>query len=120
MNNGIVHEGCASCINVEKSGMHSYRQYFDDIVRDEELEIDIDEPNKLYYADLRITNKCNLRCRMCVPQSSVLVAHDMKKIGHNVSDEELNIAPAKDFDLLIDELEDKIKDLDDISRWMRK
>jgi MoaA/NifB/PqqE/SkfB family radical SAM enzyme len=111
MNNGIVHHGCASCINIEKSGMHSYRQYFDDIVRDEELIVDINEPNKLYYADLRITNKCNLKCRMCVPQSSVLVAHDMKKIGQYVSDEELNITPAKDFDLLVQELEDKIKDL---------
>jgi MoaA/NifB/PqqE/SkfB family radical SAM enzyme len=111
MMSGVVHNGCASCINAEKNGMHSYRQYFDDIVKDENILIDLDDKNDIYYVDLRITNKCNLRCRMCVPQSSILLAQDMKKLGFNVSDEELKNEPAKDFDVLISELGPKLDNL---------
>ena len=111
MLSGIVHTGCADCINAEKNGMHSYRQYFDDIVRDENILVDLQGKNDIYYVDLRITNKCNLRCRMCVPQSSILLARDMKELGYNVSPEELRNAPAKDFDSLISELGPKLDNL---------
>lgn len=104
MLSGIVHTGCVDCINAEKNGMHSYRQYFEDIVRDENILVDIQGKNDIHYVDLRITNKCNLRCRMCVPQSSILLAQDMKKLGYNVSENELKNEPAKDFDSLISEL----------------
>jgi len=111
MLSGIIHPGCSDCINVEKNGMHSYRQYFDDIVRDENILIDLQGKNGIHYVDLRITNKCNLKCRMCVPQSSILLAHDMKKLGLDVSEEELNSQPAKDFETLISELGPKLDDL---------
>ena len=111
MLSGIVHTGCSDCINAEKNGMHSYRQYFDDIVRDENILVDLQGKNDIYYVDLRITNKCNLRCRMCVPQSSILLARDMKELGYNVRPEELRNAPAKDFDSLISELGPKLDNL---------
>ena len=111
MLSGIVHTGCVDCINAEKNGMHSYRQYFDDIVRDENILVDLQGKNDIHYVDLRITNKCNLRCRMCVPQSSILLARDMKELGYNVSPEELRNAPAKDFDSLISELGPKLDNL---------
>lgn len=111
MMSGIVHTGCSSCINAEKNGMHSYRQYFDDIVKDENIIVDLEDKNDIYYIDLRISNKCNLRCRMCVPQSSILMAHDMKKIGFNVSDNELVNEPAKEFENLIAELGPKLNNL---------
>jgi MoaA/NifB/PqqE/SkfB family radical SAM enzyme len=111
MLSGIVHTGCVNCINTEKNGIHSYRQYFDDIVRDESILVNLQGKNDIYYVDLRITNKCNLRCRMCVPKSSILLARDMKELGYNVSPEVLRNAPAKDFDSLISELGPKLDNL---------
>ena len=73
--------------------------------------VDLQGKNDIHYVDLRITNKCNLRCRMCVPQSSILLARDMKELGYNVSPEELRNAPAKDFDSLISELGPKLDNL---------
>ena len=67
---------CARCYMYEDLGMHSHRQDQNDRYADRLVSLagataaDGSAPLTLTSLDLRLGNTCNLRCRMCSPQSS--------------------------------------------------
>jgi MoaA/NifB/PqqE/SkfB family radical SAM enzyme len=63
--------GCASCWAEEAAGVPSFRQtYLHD--RAISAEVDVDDPHPAQPAglDLKLSNTCNLACRMCGPVAS--------------------------------------------------
>jgi radical SAM protein with 4Fe4S-binding SPASM domain len=64
MLNGEVVKQCSSCINNEKLNIESYRQRFN---RDHSKCVEYVEEDitKFHLWDVRITNLCNFKCRMC-------------------------------------------------------
>jgi hypothetical protein len=77
---------CAECFAVEDSGGTSYRHHENEefgsllpgLIRD--ARADGTAPLRLRYVDLRLGNVCNLRCRMCSPQASRLLADEFREI----------------------------------------
>lgn len=74
--------GCSTCKSIEDQGGVSHREK-----RNDEFKSMVDsalkskgEPLDVYFADLRLGNSCNLRCRMCDPLSSRPWANDWNKI----------------------------------------
>jgi len=72
MLNGIYPEACEGCYKIEQHGGKSRRQ--SELRRWGEFT----EP-KLEFIDLRLSNLCNLKCMMCYPDSSSLLAGDYTK-----------------------------------------
>lgn len=90
-----VEDFCTKCYDYEAKGIESYRQFetkewvaklgltsIDDIEK-------IDQP---YYYELRLSNKCNLMCRGCIPQHSHLIEQEFRQ--HNIVSDKL-LTPAK-------------------------
>lgn len=81
MLNEIDHEACIRCDREDASGIHSRRQYenelwqtrfnLDDAIKltNNDGSIDTEKVPVMYY-DLRFGNFCNLKCRMCGPTDS--------------------------------------------------
>ena len=70
---GIPSPHCDRCIENEKVGSHSDRLMFEQMYHDKGLILDVDTGTTLgspIDLDIRENNLCNLRCRMCSPQSS--------------------------------------------------
>lgn len=83
MKKGQWHSICSSCKNVESKGGQSDRQawlaaYPD--LKSEELPVNVD-PQSIERLDLRLGNKCNLKCRMCSPYSSSSWVEDWNQLG---------------------------------------
>jgi len=72
MLNGKYPEACEGCYKIEQHGGRSRRQV--ELRRWGEYT----EP-KLEFIDLRLSNLCNLKCMMCYPDSSSLLAADYTK-----------------------------------------
>lgn len=76
--NGMEPVECSWCWSEEQAGIQSFRQKYK--LRDfEKPKIDetnptIAPPPKIY--DLKLSNICNLKCRMCGPQASSLIAKE--------------------------------------------
>lgn len=71
---------CRQCYDVESSGSSSMRVLSN--VESDELVEEYDE-SKRYIpksVDLKINNKCNLKCRMCQPRDSHLIQNEFEKI----------------------------------------
>jgi hypothetical protein len=68
LNTGVEIKECESCWVQERSDIKSRREYKSDFYKTEKNNITI---KKL---DLRISNKCNLQCKMCVPNASDQIA----------------------------------------------
>ena len=79
---------CVHCFHQEDHGVESVRERFVDHYRRETASLikgtrpdgSIDRP-KIFYIDMALGNKCNLKCRMCGPSSSYLIGKDWKKMG---------------------------------------
>jgi len=67
--------GCIECIHNEKVGGHSRRKYYEKWDND----VDYEAPglNRIMRLDYRAGNKCNMKCRMCGPQSSSMREEEM-------------------------------------------
>lgn len=57
LDNGIKHKSCSNCWAAEKKYNHSWR--FDDSR--------IESVPNIKFVDVRLSNKCNLQCKMCQP-----------------------------------------------------
>jgi hypothetical protein len=72
---GVLHSACKSCSAYEANNMPSLREhnmYYDD----DEINTVVD----IRHVDLRLSNKCNLQCKMCNPNDSdqlVKLAHEL-------------------------------------------
>jgi len=67
--NGVAHPGCSKCNSDEELGIFSLRNYANQLHRNVS---DVD--NRVVDLELRLSNVCNLKCLMCHPISSSLVA----------------------------------------------
>lgn len=77
MLDGVTISGCETCYNNEKNGRESRRlinneTFKNHIFTSEHSELDIQ------YLDLRLSNQCNLKCRMCSPVNSSTVEEEFE------------------------------------------
>ena len=85
---GRIPASCVKCFKEEKAGHRSKRQWetefwsrrvdVDQLI--EETQEDGSIPPKIYYIDLRLGTKCNLKCVMCSPHDSSLWVQDWEKL----------------------------------------
>jgi MoaA/NifB/PqqE/SkfB family radical SAM enzyme len=78
--NGIRDKACTVCWEMEDRGIQSFREK--SFSRDDSVD-EIVSTQKLEVIDMSINNKCNLRCRMCSPSASSLLAIDHKYFHDN-------------------------------------
>jgi uncharacterized Fe-S cluster-containing radical SAM superfamily protein len=80
----LVPEHCSSCYSLESQGITSARQQ-ETVEWAQRLRVrnvqDLDKIRKPAYYEVRASNKCNLQCRMCDPESSHLIEREYRKIG---------------------------------------
>jgi len=69
---GVMPATCKRCWDEEKAGKPSKRIYSKPIIGEMYEQIDWynDEPNQLWFLDLKLGNICNLRCRICSAYAS--------------------------------------------------
>jgi len=72
---GIQNPNCDPCWNNERDGVRSLREKYNDLNLGE-------EKNKPVWLELKMSNLCNLRCRMCHVADSTAWASDFDKIRH--------------------------------------
>ncbi len=64
---------CKTCWDEEAAGVRSYRQSFEvDRVGAVEIDFDNFRPERPITLDLKLSNRCNLKCRICGPLASSL------------------------------------------------
>lgn len=68
----VLNLSCQSCLDLEKLNLMSKRNLVDKWIHDGELEFD-----KIGLVDYRPSNLCNLKCRMCFPSNSSMIAKEM-------------------------------------------
>lgn len=74
ISNDVLHPGCAKCNNDEELGIFSLRNYANQLHRSVS-----DASNQIVDLELRLSNVCNLKCLMCHPISSSLVAAERRQ-----------------------------------------
>ena len=83
------HPTCHECKKREDLGLDNDRDMYDVWYRDSS--VDLPEPAvtmpEPYWADLRPSNLCNLKCRMCYPDNSTEVAREYEDLGLAVKPE---------------------------------
>jgi MoaA/NifB/PqqE/SkfB family radical SAM enzyme len=76
-----IPDNCATCYRYEDKGMAGYRTH-DSLDLLAKLKIDsVEELTSIqnpYYYEIRVSNKCNLMCRMCSPNHSHLLAKEFE------------------------------------------
>jgi organic radical activating enzyme len=74
---GEWHPGCRICEEQERAGGHSDRHNFNKLLNAYSInDIDVSQLN-LRWLDYRPGNLCNLKCRMCDPGNSSLIAQEV-------------------------------------------
>ncbi len=97
MLNGEIPPSCSKCFKEESAGHRSKRnwetEYWNARVDTKSLldatQEDGSVPPKMYYVDLRLGTKCNLKCIMCSPHDSSLWVSDWAKLYPKIQNEEL-------------------------------
>jgi len=94
---GEIPPSCSKCFTEEASGYRSKRNWetiywskrldVDQIVKDTKEDGSV--PPKIYYLDLRMGTKCNLKCIMCSPHDSSMWVGDWKKLYPQIENESL-------------------------------
>lgn len=97
MKSGQIPASCTKCFKEESAGHRSKRnwetEYWAQRINLQDL-VNQTEPNgaappKLYYVDLRLGTKCNLKCIMCSPHDSSLWVSDWNKLYPRIESESL-------------------------------
>jgi MoaA/NifB/PqqE/SkfB family radical SAM enzyme len=97
MLDGKIPMSCSKCFIEERSGYASKRSwetaYWSKILDIKKLIEETSEdgsvPQNLYYLDIRMGTKCNLKCVMCSPHDSSLWENEWKKVYPKLKNEEL-------------------------------
>jgi len=83
---GEYHPTCHECKKREDLGLRNDRDVYDEWYSNSS--VDLPEPATVmpepYWADLRPSNLCNLKCRMCYPDNSTEVAREYEDLGLTV------------------------------------
>lgn len=74
-------DACRQCYQVEAYGGYSLRQQSNSSEQAREEEISLTSKNLPRFVDLKLNNRCNVKCRMCQPRDSHLIYNEFKKIG---------------------------------------
>ncbi len=83
---GIKPKECSTCWNEEASGMTSYRQTFlEGRVENPDIDYTYLTPSAPKTLDLKVSNVCNLKCRICGPVASSSWLKEM--LEHNPADD---------------------------------
>ena len=89
MLNNEYHPTCHECKKREDLGLSNDRDMYDVWYRNSS--VDLPEPAlempEPYWADLRPSNLCNLKCRMCYPDNSTEVAREYQDLNWPVQQE---------------------------------
>jgi radical SAM protein with 4Fe4S-binding SPASM domain len=85
MIDGICINQCSNCYNSEKLNFESYRSRINKKYENIISIIEGDEKMNFHLWDVRITNLCNFKCRMCYHGLSSHWYSDAKKLGMEVS-----------------------------------
>lgn len=101
LKNGIRDPACSVCWNQEDAGLTSFRQFS---IKSED---EIDYNANLEMIDITISNKCNLRCRMCFPGNSHSLMIDNEYFKKNNLIKDLNEAIAGSWNSSIPVLTNK-------------
>jgi len=76
--NGEKHPTCNECWETEAQGLKSIRQQrLDYLQPDNYITADETYKGKIEFLELRVSNLCNLACRMCNPTDSSLIAKEI-------------------------------------------
>jgi len=92
MLNGEWPSQCSQCLEEEKKGIESFRIYFKKII---DYKFNIEDALKITETDgsikvnlksieLRFSNKCNLKCRICKPFNSIKLKNEYLKINNEL------------------------------------
>lgn len=109
---GVKIDACRQCYQVEAYGGYSLRQQSNtsEIARPEEIAPDA--KNLPRFVDLKLNNRCNVKCRMCQPRDSHLIFNEFKKIGETTPEfQNFSNTALTDIDLRIP--------LDEVTDWSR-
>lgn len=93
-----THANCIECIHNEKVGGDSRRKYYDKF---EDVDYEASGIIKIVRLDYRAGNKCNMKCRMCGPESSSLLEEEIIAAGERKEDfvRRLDTSDVYDIDL---------------------
>jgi len=80
---GHLIEGCNTCYDNEKYGRESRRLINNRTFSDLKFDTTTVEPI-VKYLDLRLGNRCNLKCRMCSPMNSSLIEDEFIENSNNI------------------------------------
>jgi len=97
MMNGEIPHSCTKCFKEEAAGHRSKRnwetEYWIRRIDAQQLLNETSEdgsvPAKIYYVDLRLGTKCNLKCVMCSPHDSSLWVGDWRKLYPQIENPQL-------------------------------
>lgn len=81
MLNGEKIDACRQCYQVEAHGGYSLRQQSNSTEGARKDEVISHGNNLPRYVDLKLNNRCNVKCRMCQPRDSHLIYSEFKKIS---------------------------------------
>jgi len=99
----LIPEHCSSCYRLENQGITSARQQ-ETVEWAQRLGLknllDLRKIRKPAYYEIRASNKCNLLCRMCNPQSSHLIEREYRKIGLVAKHKEMKPKYQTGFDII--------------------
>ena len=113
--NNERHPTCVRCWKVDDIGATSFRKTVNDPGFHDLISHSKDTFKKhldysdIKYIDITLGNKCNLACRMCQPQSSNLLAKNLKEIG--VFGGDIDLDPSREIKDTILEFIVKCKNL---------
>ena len=77
---------CNICWTNEDAGIESYRQEYNEREYKVKMDSVIAEPPKIW--DLKLSNVCNFKCRMCSPTASSLILKELKAAGAEFPEED--------------------------------
>ncbi|NCN95853.1 MAG: radical SAM protein, partial [Bdellovibrionales bacterium] len=94
---GQIPASCSKCFKEEAAGHRSKRNWETDYWSQrvdvekllDETQPDGSVPPKLYYVDLRLGTKCNLKCVMCSPHDSSMWVPDWNQLFPKIQNKEL-------------------------------
>ena len=93
-NTSFIAFSCQECINTESHGILSARNFIERNINNNKYEI-----GKINKLDYRPDNLCNLKCRMCSPNSSSLIEEELVSYGLMKLIEKRNTNDVLNFDL---------------------
>ncbi len=110
MLSGRIPSSCTKCFKEESSGYRSKRIWeteywkkridYNEIIKSTKKDGSV--PPQIYYIDLRMGSKCNLKCIMCSPHDSSMWVEDWKKLNEKIKNRSLKETMMWDNEGIVD------------------